>query len=132
MIQDRGLLKPKKPQIPAQNMIPWKTFNHHRWRNQYIPWQNKKQYVSTNPVLHRVLDRKLGFSSPDWSTLGLWAIQPPATGHLRPQIRPVIGWPLPQIQCNYCPSHPVGRTDCWSKDLWLLSQVHYSKLCLFI
>jgi hypothetical protein len=40
-ILDRCHSDPKKILMPFQGTIPSKTLNHHRWRNQDIPWQNK-------------------------------------------------------------------------------------------
>ena len=31
----------REKQMPAQTIIPSKNHNHHRWRNQDIPWQNQ-------------------------------------------------------------------------------------------
>lgn len=46
-------------QMSAQTTRPRKFFSHHRWRKQYIPWQNQfKQYLLTNPPLQKILEGK--------------------------------------------------------------------------
>jgi len=45
--------------MPAQTIIPSKTFNHHR-ENEIVHDQIKfKQYLSTNPAEQKVLEGKL-------------------------------------------------------------------------
>ena len=51
-IWDRFHTGPMGTQMPTLAAKRSKTLNHHRWRNQDIPWKKNKftQYLSTNPV----------------------------------------------------------------------------------
>jgi hypothetical protein len=59
-ILGRCYTHPKRTQMPVQATIPSKTLNYHRWRNQDIPGKNIFiKYISTNPVLQRIIEEKL-------------------------------------------------------------------------
>ena len=53
---------PKRTQMSAQVTIPGKTLNHNRWIRETKILHDKtkfKEYLSTNPVLQRILEGKL-------------------------------------------------------------------------
>ena len=58
----------KRTQMSAQTTIASKTFKHHRRKNKIFHDKTSfHQYLATNPLVHKILDRKLQHKEDDYT-----------------------------------------------------------------